>query len=447
MTNQTHTQLPNAVCPHEITTAAFQTYLKYTPDMMFVKDINLVYVAASLPFAHMVGKNSVEEIIGHTDFEIFESQELARRYTSDDDKLLRANTDSINYIEPLTDNNGHPRYSTTSKFILRNEQNKPIGILGISRDITREYMSRQRYQQEMKYLFELPDDTFAALFLDIDDWRIIRHHRHTVQNHNVRVCDNMNDFTENALNCIVDTGNPETIEFFRNLSKESLLEICNSGTRHFSLEYLRRMPNGEEVWVHVDINFLIDPENSHLCAIWSLKNINDMKQEEINLQYAAEYDEMTGLLNRTFTTKNIQQILTENEDSMHALLTIDVDNFKSLNDTKGHQTGDVFLMKLGQIFQKCFRESDVVGRVGGDEFFILMKNIVSKEVVKNRAESLLNLTHNLCLEYPDLNLSISIGISIYPEDGQTLEDLYASADHALYQGKKHGKNQFVFAEK
>ena len=185
----------------------------------------------------------------------------------------------------------------------------------------------------------------------------------------------MKDFAENALNCIVDTDNPEVYEFFRTLTKESLLAICNSGTRQFSLEYLRRMPDGEEVWVQVDINFLIEPETSHLCAIWSLKNINKEKQEEMSLQHAAEYDEMTGLLNRNFTTKYIQQILEENADSSHALLTIDVDNFKSLNDTKGHQTGDIFLTKLSKIFKNFFRESDIVGRVGGDEFFILMKNI------------------------------------------------------------------------
>ena len=87
---------------HGIMPIAFQTLLHTTKDMMFVKDINLVYIAASMPFAKMVGKDSVEEIVGRTDFEIFEDQNLAKRYVSDDRKMLAGNNDLTEYIEPIT---------------------------------------------------------------------------------------------------------------------------------------------------------------------------------------------------------------------------------------------------------------------------------------------------------------------------------------------------------
>lgn len=86
---------------------AFRTLLENTKDMMFIKDTNLIYVAASLRFARMVGKETVEEVVGKTDFEIFEDQTLARRYVSDDRKVLVSNNDLVDYIEPITDENGN----------------------------------------------------------------------------------------------------------------------------------------------------------------------------------------------------------------------------------------------------------------------------------------------------------------------------------------------------
>jgi len=430
----------------DIIHAAFHTYLKHASDMIFIKDINLVYRFASLPFVHMVGKESVSEIIGRTDFEIFEKPELAKRYTDDDHKLLENGNDLVGYLEPLTDDHGHPRYSSTSKYILRDDTGNPVGILGFSRDITREYIARRRHQQELRYLFELPEDTYAALFMDIDAWRIIRHQCHTVGDQILDVCETMEDFARNAVQCLADPNDHATQEFYKTLSQGTMLKLSDSGTSHHTLEYLRHMPNGEDLWVRTDINFLIDPENGHLCAIWTLRNINSKIQESLNLQQAAERDEMTGLLNRASTTRQIIQTLQEESHAQHALFVIDVDNFKSLNDTHGHQAGDRFLTAIATTLRKCFRENDVVGRIGGDEFFVLMKNVPSTMIVAEKATTLLNISQVFCDEYPDLHLSVSIGIGICPLNGITLDELYTSADKALYQAKHHGKNQFVFAE-
>ncbi len=429
----------------DIIHAAFHTYLKHASDMVFIKDVNLVYQFASMPFVHMTGKDSVAEIIGRTDFEIFEKQELAKRYTDDDRKLLESGNDLVGYIEPLTDDHGHPRYSSTSKYILRDETGHPIGILGFSRDITREYIARRRHQQELRYLFELPEDTYAALFMDIDDWRIIRHQCHTVGDQILEICETMETFAENAVQCLADPNDKTTRDFYQTLSRESMLKLSDSGARHHTLEYLRHMPNGKDLWVRTDINFLIDPENGHLCAIWTLRDINSEIQESLNLHHAAECDEMTGLLNRASTTRQILQTLQTDSHAQHALFFIDVDNFKSLNDTHGHQAGDRFLVTLATTLRKCFRDNDIVGRIGGDEFFVLMKNVPSTMIVAEKATTLLGISQVLCEEYPDLLLSVSIGIGMCPLNGSTLETLYTSADKALYQAKRKGKNQFVFA--
>ena len=428
-----------------ITAAAIRAFLDHTSDLVFVKDRHSIYVDASESFIRMTGQTALHDIIGRTDFDIFENQELARRYVEDDRILLAGGKNLINYIEPITDDRGHSRYSSTSKYVLRDNAGEIVGILGISRDVTKEYVLQQRHQQELKYLFELPEDTYATLFMDIEDWRIIRHRRQMTGSYVLSVQENMSDFIENALNCLADPNDTETRRFYQELSKESLMVLCRRGIRQHTLEYLRRMPNGETIWVRVDINFLIDPGTGHQCAIWSLKNIDSAVQDTINLRYAAERDEMTGLLNRSVTMKTIQQVLLEYPNTAHALFFLDIDHFKVLNDTLGHQAGDQFLAAFATALKNCFRDSDVVGRVGGDEFFVLMKNVSTGHIVAEKAETVLRISRLLCSTYPIENLSVSIGVSLFPADGTTLSTLYAKADKALYQAKNSGKNQFRFA--
>ncbi len=429
----------------EILNASFKRILEHTDSMVFVKNADLVYLAASVPFLRMTGRSSMDAIIGHTDFEVFEDQALAKRYTDDDRKLLSSGKDMPLYIEPITDSQGMYRYSATSKYILRDPEGAPIGIIGISRDITQDYISRRFYQQELKFLFELPLDTYAALFMDVDDWRIIRHNHHAVGGRDVRPQETMESFIENAIQCLADPVDNATRSFYQRLSREMLNELAASGKRTLQLEYLREMPNGENRWVHVEIHFMVDPESGHLCAIWSMQDIDAKKQETIDLIHAAERDHLTGLYNRASTMKQIQKTLEERSEQTHALYMIDVDNFKKLNDSLGHQAGDKFLVDFSVALQGCFQEKDIVGRIGGDEFFVLLKNATDEKCMQKRAESLLNAIQVVCADYSEQELSVSIGISVYPVDGEDLVSLYGKADVALYQAKQRGKNQFVFA--
>lgn len=178
----------------EILFASLQTVLDSFPDMIFVKDRNLTYVAGTKSFAAMVGKSSMAEVLGRTDYEIFEDKELSKRYTADDRKLLDGGKDMVDYIEPITDENGEARYSTTSKYILTDKAGEPIGLLGISKDVTKEIRAQQQYQQEIQYLFTLPSDIYAAVFIDVTDWRIIGQRRQQEFHHYVPLFDSMETF-------------------------------------------------------------------------------------------------------------------------------------------------------------------------------------------------------------------------------------------------------------
>ncbi|MBQ8147321.1 MAG: GGDEF domain-containing protein [Lachnospiraceae bacterium] len=429
---------------HNTILAAFQTVLDNTNDMMFVKDAKLTYLAASMPFVRMTGKERINEIVGKTDLEIFEDEELAKRYIADDRKLMRSGRNQVDYIEPIAEENGQVRYGSTSKYLLLDEDNAIIGVLGVTKDITKDYLARQHYQQEIKYLFELPEDTYAVSYIDVDSWRIISQRRQKISDGTVQACHSVESLCEAAIESILDEK-CDAYEFYSNFNAETLREIYESGRTLLTFRYQRCMSDGSLHWVSNDIRFRTDIDSGHLCVMLSARNIDREKQEEQKLVLAAKMDKMTMVLNRATTMDSIRKILAEETETKHVLFMVDVDNFKTLNDTMGHQTGDEFLVALATEIRMNFRETDVVGRVGGDEFFALMRNATEMQTINKKAEDLLKAINKVCEKYASVQLSASIGISIYPEHGKTLDALYAKADNALYQAKRKGKNQFVFA--
>ena len=421
---------------------AFGVMLNRTADMIFIKDADLKYVTASMPFVKLVGKSSVGEIVGHTDLEIFEDENLAKRYIEDDKKLLSEGKDLIDYIEPIPDDGGKARYGSTSKYILSDDKGKMIGILGITRDITKDYAARQHYQQELRYLFELPADTFAVSYIDIDSWRIISQRRQLIGDGTLQSCFSVAQLCDAAIKSILDET-CDAAKFYRNFNADYLHKIYASGKSTLSFAYERALSDGSVRWISNEIRFLVDVDSGHLCAMLTAKDIDAEMCEKKNLIVAAKMDKMTMLLNRETTMDCIRQVLEKEKESTHALFMLDVDNFKRLNDTQGHQTGDKFLIAFASEIRKNFRGNDIVGRIGGDEFFALMKNVSDDEQVERKAKTLLAVIRKVCEEYPDVPLSGSIGIALYPEDGRTLEELYARADMLLYQAKRKGKNQYI----
>jgi diguanylate cyclase (GGDEF)-like protein len=173
-----------------------------------------------------------------------------------------------------------------------------------------------------------------------------------------------------------------------------------------------------------------------------VSDINDRREREKKLIYAAERDMMTGLLNRATTLQRIKSYLARRNSGVCSMYIIDIDNFKSLNDTYGHQTGDKFIEDFAQLLKHCFRDNDIVGRLGGDEFIVLIDGVGDAPMLKRRADAVLRRVLGLCERYGELELSASIGGCIYKE-GMDFEQLYARADDALYEAKGNGKNNFV----
>lgn len=173
-----------------------------------------------------------------------------------------------------------------------------------------------------------------------------------------------------------------------------------------------------------------------------------LKIKEDQLRYLAYHDPLTGLPNRKFFTEQLQESLlwAQENNSLTGLLFIDLDGFKQVNDNCGHEIGDRLLITIARRLTHCLRNSDTVSRLGGDEFTVILRAIPKVQVAATVAEKILaTLTEPMVLEGHMINISASIGISVYPTNSQDSEALIKLADNAMYRAKHLGKNRYEFA--
>lgn len=169
-------------------------------------------------------------------------------------------------------------------------------------------------------------------------------------------------------------------------------------------------------------------------------------KENKELQSRAETDLLTDLLNKIATEKKIKDYLqNEGKEKKSIMFVLDIDNFKKINDTMGHAFGDEVLSTLGKQLRAEFRVNDIIGRTGGDEFTIFLKDLKDDATMKRETERVAMFFRNFKVgEYTKYFATASIGAAVYPSDATDFETLYKSADQALYKAKKRGKNQLAF---
>lgn len=179
------------------------------------------------------------------------------------------------------------------------------------------------------------------------------------------------------------------------------------------------------------------------------QDISQQKQLHAQLEHMAHFDQLTGLPNRALFYDRFEQLLksAERQHQTFAMLFIDLDGFKSVNDTHGHKAGDYVLSTAANRMSKLIRRSDTVARIGGDEFAMLLQDVRDRAAIEKLAAEILEELHQ-AYRYQNksaIYLSCSIGIALYPDDAKDLEGLITHADIAMYHAKNSGKNQMRFA--
>ncbi len=175
----------------------------------------------------------------------------------------------------------------------------------------------------------------------------------------------------------------------------------------------------------------------------------ELKASYAKVKQLAEQDNLTKLANRYFFDESLKLTVANNERQQHktALLLFDLDHFKYVNDTHGHDVGDILLQKVVHRIHTCLRGTETFSRLGGDEFAIILNHVDKIADAEKVAFRILNvLVKPFCINHAKINMAASIGISIYPDNAKSASDLFKKADIAMYKAKKLGRNQFAFFE-
>lgn len=211
-----------------------------------------------------------------------------------------------------------------------------------------------------------------------------------------------------------------------------------------TVDFRIRNVENKFIWCRVRFTNQCDENGKPVKAVGIITDIDQEKRAMEELRRRAERDALTGLYNREETERQIRCHIESRPNKLCALFMIDTDNFKQVNDRQGHLFGDAVLSELAAAMQKMIRKDDVVGRIGGDEFVIFLKDISSVGVAEQKAAELREMFQRLFREEKQLvEITCSIGVAIYPKDGDSFHSLYHSADIALYHAKSQGKNQYV----
>lgn len=248
---------------------------------------------------------------------------------------------------------------------------------------------------------------------------------------------------EEALERAISLCHPDDVAHFRHtLSSQNIIESQKDGIPSLRLEYrTANFRTGHYTWYQTTVVPFLD-KNGTIDRIMSCTiNINDRKSREIKILISAQRDPLTNLYNKGFTEEEITRFLhEEGSGKQHALFIIDVDNFKAVNDNLGHLFGDGVLSDIAGTLVKLFNPRDLVGRIGGDEFMVLMKDLSDDVDVITRKGK--DVSDGLCRAYggnSEYVISGSVGIARFPAHGTTYVDLYKHADVALYEAKRQGK--------
>lgn len=214
---------------------------------------------------------------------------------------------------------------------------------------------------------------------------------------------------------------------------------CYLGERKF------RCKNGEIVTVDLNANIIHTDDTHIVCMI--ARGIPDRKHYEGELLYMANHDPLTGLPNRTLLLDRLNQAIFKHDRAkkMLAVMFFDLDQFKVINDTYGHAIGDNLLKEVAGRVQGFVRKSDTIARLGGDEFTLVIESISWPRDAIHVAQKILDaMAEPFRLDVGDLFITASIGITCYPIDGTTAEELLKKADTAMYHAKEQGRNNYQF---
>lgn len=398
------------------------------PHMIFLKD------ASDFRFSlfNKAGENltglSRDKIIGHNDYDFFPKEE-ADFFIQKDTEIVESDTLIDIPEEEIQTPNGI-RTLHTKKLVLKDENGNPNYLLGISEDITEKKAATKNL---LKLSLAVEQSPNSIIITDIDG--------------NIEYVNSM--FTEVTGYSFdeVQGENPKILK--SNETPDATYEemwACLERGEVWQGELINRRKD-KSIYVELAIISPVKQSDGTITNYVAIKeDITEKKRDQEHIQYLAHFDQLTGLPNRIMLNDRIKYLLnmSQRNNEPLTLMFLDIDHFKNINDTLGHTIGDQLLIEIAQRLKDTIRDEDTVSRLGGDEFIMLFPNTDSNTAMHIATKLIDAVSKPSNFDGHELSITPSIGISLYPNDGEDFETLLKHADTAMYKVKNDTRNGFQF---
>jgi len=292
----------------------------------------------------------------------------------------------------------------------------------------------------------LQANILGQAFSQIDEWLLILDIQLNPIAVNQSFCDAFELIEDDALNSL------SFFAFAKILGNKKLRQLINKiktlkANQNFKMELTVETKNHLVKPIHVSVNAIASEAGAIEHFVIVMSDLTEQKKAENELRYLANYDSLTNLPNRNLMLQHIEFAIfnSQNNNTTCALLFIDLDKFKPINDAYGHQAGDKLLIKIAERINNHLPEHSILGRQSGDEFIVLVKDVTTPEsLTKLTAELIRVLPEKIDLDGISVSVSASVGVALYPFDAKSSEELIRHADIAMFQAKQLGRNCYKY---
>lgn len=427
------------ISEHSLADAYFNNIMDNSPSLISIKDLHGNIILANRQFDVLEGPGH-QGFIGKNIFDLF-PRTIAEQLWQNDLAARHARK-AITSEEVVSHKDGSQHTYLTVKFPLIQQQDV-IGICAISTDITeRKAYERQLKASEASLRIMLENNPSAVVIFDGESGRFVE------ANRNAERLFGLSRFQLASLTPahVSPPYQPDGRESA--IAAQEFIQRALDGEQP-SFEWVHQHSSGQSIPCEVRLVAL--PRAGKPWVMGSVMDISDrvarehaLRSERDRLSYLAHHDPLTGLPNRLLFHDRFEHALqrAQRHNSKIALLLLDLDGFKEINDKLGHKAGDQVLITVARRLNKITRSSDTAARLAGDEFVVLLENLMDKQEAQRVARKIVDSLHQpFDILDGQMTISASVGVAFYPENGDDADILLNCADKAMYQAKNSGKNQ------
>ncbi len=414
-------------------------FINQLPDCVFIKDRQSRFLAANDAVAQRNGLQRGAELIGKTDFDLYPA-DVAQGLFDIEQAIMASGEPQANKEVMQVSQTGENEWLRITKLPWKDDSGRIIGLVGVAHDITERKCAEHKLEAERTLFRAMIDQVPDYLFVKDKESRFVIANQAVAADLGLQPEDliGKTDFELHQRDF--------ALKFYSDEQK-----VIASGEPFIDTEDMVVDTAGKDKWFATSKVPLRDSQNNIIGIVGVCRDVTDRKVAEERIRHMALHDALTGLPNRTLLADRMEQNIRRSERSGGRLTTlfIDLDNFKTVNDSLGHNAGDTLLKAMADRMVRTVRASDTVARLGGDEFVILL---VDRDGVGEPPAALFEriravIAEPILIDGVLFHVSGSIGVSSYPESGVDVDTLLKNADIAMYAAKASGRNAIKFYNK